>query len=65
MGISFLKKSNSLNYLDPNIFATIDGYRENSDIDFNDYYLEYIGSLPKLDFETAIKMSREVYQMKK
>ena len=61
--ISFLKKSNSLNNLDPNIFATIDGYRENSDVDFNSYYLEYIGSLPKLDFETAVKISKEVYQM--
>ena len=61
--ISFLKKSNSLKYLDSNIFATIDGYRENSDIDFNDYFLEYISNLPKLDFETAVRIAREVYQM--
>ena len=60
--ISFLKKNNSLKYLDPNIFETIDKYKEIQNIDFNDYYLEYIKNLPKLDFERAVRMSREVYQ---
>ena len=60
--ISFLKKNNSLKYLDPNIFETIDKYKEIQNIDFNDYYLEYIKNLPELDFESAVKMSREVYQ---
>lgn len=29
---------------------------------FTDYYLEYIKSLPRLDFENVVKISREVYQ---
>lgn len=60
---SFLKKADSLRYLDPNIFETIDGYKEINDISFTDYYLEYIKNLPKLDFENAVKISREVYQL--
>lgn len=60
---SFLKKAKSLVYLDTNIFENIDGYKEFTDVSFNDYYLEYINSLPKLDFETAVKISREVYQL--
>lgn len=31
-------------------------------MNFTDYYLEYIKSLPKVDFEHAAKISREVYQ---
>lgn|SRR5574344_893 len=60
--ISFFRKAKSLYYLDTNIFKNIDAYKEANDVNFNDYYLEYISSLPKLDFETAIKISREVYQ---
>ena len=60
---SFLKRANSLKYLDPNVFETIDGYKEISDIDFNNYYLECIANLPRLDFESAVKISREVYQL--
>ena len=60
---SFLKSANSLKFLDPNIFETIDKYKENNGIDFNKYYLEYISGLPKLDFKTAVKISREVYKM--
>lgn len=59
---SFLKKTNSLKYLVPNIFETIDGNKEINDISFNDYYLEYISNLPKLDYESVVKISREVYQ---
>ena len=60
---SFLKKANSLKYLDPNIFETIDEYKEINDIPFNDYYLEYIKDLPRLDFENVVKISRRVYQL--
>lgn len=60
--ISFLKNADSIKHLDPNIFENIDRYKEIYDIDFNDYYLEYIKNLPKLDFESAVKISREVYQ---
>ncbi len=60
--LSFLKRNNSLKHLDPNIFENIDSNKEISDMSFTDYYLEYIKSLPKLDFETAVKISREVYQ---
>lgn len=60
--LSFLKRNNSLRYLDPNIFERIDRNKEFNDIPFTDYYLEYIKNLPKLDFETAVKISREVYQ---
>lgn len=60
--LAFMKKTNSLKYLDPNIFETIDSHKEISDMPFNDYYLEYIKSLPKLDFESVVKISREVYQ---
>lgn len=60
--LSFLKKNDSLKHLDPNIFENIDGYKKISDISFNDYYLEYIKNLPKLDFETVVKIAREVYQ---
>ena len=60
---SFLKKANSLKYLNPNIFETIDGYKEIDYMSFNDYYLEYIANLPRLDFENAAKISREVYQL--
>ena len=35
--ISFLKKSNSLKYLDPNIFETIDKYKEEIQ-EYNNYY---------------------------
>lgn len=59
----FLKQANSLKYLNPNIFETIDKYKEVNDITFNDYYLEYIRSLPKLNFENVVKISREVYQL--
>ena len=60
--LSFIKNNNSLKYLDPNIFGTIDSHKEISNMPFNDYYLEYIKSLPKLDFESIVKISREVYQ---
>ena len=60
---SFLKNASSLKYLDPNIFDKIDELKENNDIDFNNYYLEYIASLPKLDFDTARKIAREVYEL--
>lgn len=60
--ILFLKKSNSLNYLDPNIFKNIDEHKEIIDMPFTDYYLEYIKNLPRLDFETVVRISREVYQ---
>jgi len=60
--LSFLKKNNSLRYLDPNIFERIDRNKEFNDIPFTDYYLEYIKNLPRLDFETTVKISREVYQ---
>lgn len=59
---SFLKKAESLRYLDANIFESIDSYKKLETSDFNEYYLDYISSLPKLDFETAVKISREVYQ---
>ena len=59
---SFFKNTNSLKYLDPNIFENIDKYKEIIDISFNDYFLEYIKKLPKLDFENVVKISREVYQ---
>ena len=60
---SFLKNANSLKYLDPNIFETIDKYKEINNITYNEYFLEYIANLPKLDFESAVKISREVYQL--
>ncbi len=59
---SFLKKVKSLKFIDPNLFETIDGYKDINGIDFNYYFLEYIAGLPKLDFETVIKISREVYK---
>lgn len=59
---SFLKRADSLKYLDPYIFETIDTYKVNNDIDFNDYYLEYISNLPKLDFESVVRISRKVYK---
>lgn len=61
--ISFLKQINSLKYLDPSIFEIIDGNKEINDIHFTDYYLEYIKNLPKLDYKSVLKISREVYQM--
>lgn len=60
--LSFLKKNKSLKYLDPNIFENIDKNKEISDISFDDYFLEYIKNVPRLDFETVVKISREVYQ---
>ena len=30
---------------------------------FTDYYLDYINSLPKLEFANVVKISREVYQL--
>lgn len=60
--MQFLKENRSLNYLDPDIFKNIDEHKEIIDVSFNDYYLEYIKKLPKLDFETAVRISREVYQ---
>lgn len=59
----FLKISKSLKYLDPYIFENIDKYKEFNGIDFEDYYLEYINNLPKIDFENVVKISREVYQL--
>lgn len=59
----FLKETNSLKNLDPNIFECIDKNKEISNLPFSDYYLEYISNLPKLDFESVIKISREVYQL--
>lgn len=59
----FLENSVSLKYLDPNIFDMINEYKVINEISFGDYYLEYISSLPKLDFENAVKISREVYQL--
>lgn len=61
--ISFLKQTNSLKYLDPSIFEIIDGNKEINDMPFTDYYLEYIKNLPKLDYESVVKISREVYQI--
>lgn len=61
--ISFIKKTKSLKYLDPSIFDRIDGNKELNDMPFTDYYLEYISNLPKLDYESVIKISREVYQL--
>lgn len=60
---SFLKRTNSLRYLDPNIFENIDESKEVNDMPFTDYYLEYINSLPRLDFENVVKISREIYQL--
>ena len=60
---SFLEIANSLKFLDSSIFETIDKYKENNDIDFNNYYLEYISGLPKLDFKTVVKISREIYKV--
>ena len=59
---SFIKEFGSLKYLDPSIFETIDEYKEISDIEYGNYYIEYISSLPKLDFESVVKIAREVYQ---
>lgn len=60
---SFLKDCDSLRYLDPNIFDNIDKSKGNNNVSFVEYYLEYINSLPKLDFESVVKISREVYQL--
>lgn len=60
--LAFMKKTNSLKHLDPNIFETIDSHKEINDMPFTDYYLEYIKNLPSLDFENVVKISREVYQ---
>ena len=60
---AFLKKSNSLKNLDPTIFETLDDYKKDNNFNFNDYYIEYISKLPKLDFENTIKISREIYQL--
>ena len=60
---SFLKDCDSLRYLDPNIFENIDKSKGNNNVSFVEYYLEYINSLPKLDFESVVKISREVYQL--
>lgn len=60
--LAFMKKTNSLKYLDPNIFETIDEHKEINEIPFTDYYLDYIKNLPRLDLETVVKISREVYQ---
>lgn len=42
----FLLNSSSLNFLDPNIFDMINEHKEFNEISFDDYYLEYISSLP-------------------
>ncbi len=60
---SFIRKSSSLKYLDPNIFKTIDENKEINEIDYNSYYLDTISRLPKLDFESAVKIAREVYEL--
>lgn len=60
---SFFKNTSSLKFLDPYIFDNIDKYKETSNSSFNDYYLEYIKSLPRLDFESVVKISREVYKL--
>ena len=60
--LAFMKKTNSLKYLDPNIFETIDEHKEINEIPFTDYYLDYIKNLPRLDLENVVKISREVYQ---
>lgn len=59
----FFEKSSSLNFLDPNIFDMINEHKEVNEIPFGDYYLEYISSLPKLDFDNTVKISREIFQM--
>ncbi len=59
----FIKKSSSLKYLDPNIFEIIDENKEISEMDYSDYYIEFIEGLPELDFESAVKIAREVYQL--
>ena len=61
--ITFLKDTNSLKYLDPNIFEMIDNHKETIDLDYEDYFLKYVSNLPKLDFENVVKISREVYQI--
>lgn len=58
----FLKNNDCLKFLNPNIFDNIDKNKEISNISFDNYYLEYINSLSKLDFESVVKISREVYQ---
>ncbi len=60
---SFLKECDSLKYLNPNIFENIDKSKENNNMSFTDYYLDYINSLPKLEFTNVVKISREVYQL--
>ena len=60
---TFLKNGNSLKFVDPTLFETIDKYKETIDIDFNNYFLELISDLPKLDFENTVKISREVYKL--
>ena len=60
---TFLKNSNSLKKIDPYIFENIDNCREPGNSNFMEYYLEHIQTLPKLDFDTVIKISREVYQL--
>ena len=58
----FLKNNACLKFLDPNIFDSIDRNKEISNISFDNYYLEYINNLSKLNFENVVKISREVYQ---
>ena len=60
---SFLKECDSLKYLNPNIFENIDKSKENNNMSFTDYYLDYINSLPKLEFTNVVKISREVYRL--
>ncbi len=60
---SFLKDCDSLRYLDANVFENIDKSKENNNVSFVGYYLEYINSLPKLDFESVVKISKDVYQL--
>ena len=60
---SFIRNSSSLKYLDPNIFKTIDENKKINEIDYNSYYLDTISRLPKLDFESAVRIAREVYEL--
>ena len=59
---SFFKSNDDIKNIDPTIFDNIDASKESNGINFEDYFLDYLDDLPELDFESAIKISREVYQ---
>ncbi len=62
--IKFLKVyNNTVKYIDGDIFANIDKYKEESGLDFYETFLEYIKSLPLISYDNAVKIAREVYQI--